>query len=113
MDVSTQFETPKLTCRFHDKNEATVVPALHNLAVRKAISPRLAQMVRASRFYRRCIRPAISRCQDYPPLSDELRSKLVDYYRQDVLRLSELMGRSLPCWLSEEVQSGSRGDLAQ
>jgi hypothetical protein len=35
-----------------------------------------------------------------PPLAPALRAELIDYYRNDIARLEELLGRSLESWLS-------------
>lgn len=42
-----------------------------------------------------------------PPLSPEVRARLVDTYREDVLRLQALIGRDLSAWLAPAPQSSS------
>ena len=38
----------------------------------------------------------------YPPLTEELRHHLSEYYREDVERLGTMIGRDLGRWLSVE-----------
>jgi len=42
-----------------------------------------------------------------PAMDDEAREFLIDYYRDDVLRLEDMLGRSLP-WRNFEIQPASR-----
>jgi hypothetical protein len=53
-------------------------------------------------------RPVATRLRSWnlaapPPLAPEVRRELVSLYREDVLRLQELIGRDLSGWLGEEA----------
>jgi len=46
--------------------------------------------------------------EEPPPLSPTLRAELLEDYREDILRLQDLIGRDLSLWL-ESDRAGSRG----
>lgn len=46
-------------------------------------------------------RAAVARPVRYPPLTDELRGMLRDYYRDDVRALGALLGRDMSAWSSK------------
>ena len=37
-----------------------------------------------------------------PGLDPEIRRQLIDFYREDILRLQDLIGRDLSAWLAVE-----------
>ena len=43
--------------------------------------------------------------QPKPPLDPEIRKELMDYYRNDILQLQDLIGRDLSHWLGESVSA--------
>jgi hypothetical protein len=43
-----------------------------------------------------------------PPFPPEVRRQLTDSYREDILRLQELIGRDLSVWLEDPRGLGSR-----
>ena len=45
-------------------------------------------------------RKLIARPVQYPPLTSELRLRLSDYYREDVIQLGAMLGRDLSAWSS-------------
>jgi hypothetical protein len=47
------------------------------------------------------VRGMMARDVRYPPLSDELRARLADFYADDVARLSAMIDRPLDHWLAE------------
>jgi hypothetical protein len=38
----------------------------------------------------------------YPPLTDELRRRLEDFYHDDIARLARLIGRDVSAWLARD-----------
>jgi hypothetical protein len=45
--------------------------------------------------------------EESPPLDPEVRAELVEGYRQDILRLEELIGRDLSAWLDGAQKAGA------
>jgi hypothetical protein len=45
-----------------------------------------------------------------PPIDPAIRAELIRGYREDVLKLQELLGRDLSSWLEEGVQDTATGD---
>lgn len=43
--------------------------------------------------------------QPKPPMNPETRRKLLDYFREDILKLSDLINRDLSHWLKEETKT--------
>ncbi|WOK36509.1 sulfotransferase [Sphingomonas sp. C3-2] len=80
------------------KNDSTT-PILP-LPVRRVARP-FKQMVSEyrDRPWFRAIRDTIARPIRYPPLSDDLRARLTEYYLSDVENLGRLLGRDLTPWL--------------
>jgi hypothetical protein len=56
------------------------------------------------------IRSLIARRLRYPPLTPELRERLVAHYAADLARLSELIGRDLSMWTAESAGSSRAAD---
>jgi hypothetical protein len=57
------------------------------------------------------LRSLIARPIAYPPLTDALRQKLCDYYRDDIRELENLLGRSLK-WIPSESWDACNKSLA-
>src|SRR3546814_2971150 len=49
-------------------------------------------------------RSKFARPVGYPPLTDDLRRRLSEYYAYDVAELSKMLGRDMGCWLEAEPQ---------
>jgi hypothetical protein len=71
------------------------------LPARRVLAPlkRLVQPLRETAWFR-ATRALIARPVRYPKMSDPLRARLRDYYADDVLALSKLLGRDLTGWLT-------------
>ncbi|HVF93163.1 MAG TPA: sulfotransferase [Sphingomonas sp.] len=69
------------------------------LVLRRALKPvrPLLDPLRGVRWLERA-RGALARPIAYPPLTDELRAMLEDYYREDIDRLEDLIDRDLSAW---------------
>jgi Sulfotransferase family len=80
--------------RVNDSKESFLPLHMRRLLApfKRAIAP-----LRENAAFQRA-RATLARPIDYPDLSDELRLRLVDFYRDDVDRLQELLGRDLSSW---------------
>jgi hypothetical protein len=78
-------------------SEAPLLP----LSIRKLLAPAkpLVQPLRDTGWFR-MLRSGLAQPVRYPPLTDELYSRLRDYYREDVERLSSMIDRDLTAWLT-------------
>uniref|UniRef100_UPI0035CC5153 sulfotransferase family protein n=1 Tax=uncultured Sphingomonas sp. TaxID=158754 RepID=UPI0035CC5153 len=73
------------------------------LAMRSAFSPmkRAVRPLRGSVAFEG-IRRMFAREIAYPPLTPDLRQRLIDYYRADIGHLSAILGRRLDHWVTAE-----------
>lgn len=73
------------------------------LPIRTALAP-LKQSVKPFRDSRvfNGVRNLLAREVRYPPLSPDTRARLVDFYADDVERLSAILGRDLSHWLTRD-----------
>jgi hypothetical protein len=70
------------------------------LTMRRALSPLKAAVAPyRGRIWFKAIHSALARPFVYPPLGTDLRNKLADYYRNDVINLEKILGRTVPLWL--------------
>lgn len=69
------------------------------LPLRTALAPLkdAARPLRGKPVFER-VRQVLAREIPYPPLSDVLRQRMIDYYRRDIEQLESLIGRELPRW---------------
>ncbi|HUD91396.1 MAG TPA: sulfotransferase, partial [Sphingobium sp.] len=69
------------------------------LALRRLPAPikRLVAPLRGNAMFEGA-RNLIARPVRYPPLPDDVRRYLVDYYQDDVEDLARILGRELPGW---------------
>jgi len=77
----------------------------------KKVIPSASVRVRDNWDYK--VRQIVNRrllTQDPPPLDPELRAELIEGYREDILRLQELIGRDLSIWLWGKSTAG--GEVA-
>ncbi|HEU4960647.1 MAG TPA: sulfotransferase [Sphingomonas sp.] len=72
------------------------------LPLRTVLAPlkRSVAPLRGTRLFEG-VRGVIARDVRYPPLSDDLRARLADFYAEDVARLAAMIGRPLDHWLVE------------
>lgn len=84
------------------------LPAVHRLYARSAALRRLNRAIHGSWLHAR-MRALFASPVAYPAFPDALRDKLADYYREDVARLSDLVGRDLSFWL-QAAHSDTRAD---
>jgi hypothetical protein len=81
-----------------DRKEEPRLP----LMMRRALGPLKATVAPYRRKgWFKAIHSTFARPFKYPPLGTELRARLADYYRNDVMNLEKLLGRSVPLWLEE------------
>jgi hypothetical protein len=106
-DVSTflglapAIEPERVRQRMND-SEAPVVPLpLRRLpqSLKDLVTP-----LRANPAFK-AVRNLIARPVQYPPLTSELRLRLSDYYREDVIQLGAMLGRDLSAWSSRSSQT--------
>jgi hypothetical protein len=73
--------------------------AIVPLALRRLPAPvkRLAAPLRGTRLFEGA-RSLIARPVRYPPLSDDTRRRLADFYRDDIEQLGRTLGRDLGAW---------------
>ncbi|HEY0624978.1 sulfotransferase [Sphingomonas sp.] len=73
--------------------------ALLPLALRRLPAPvkRLAAPLRGNRLFEGA-RSLVARPIDYPPLSEDTRKRLADFYRDDIDQLARTLGRDLGAW---------------
>lgn len=98
LGVDATFKPELLGGTYHSKAAPLVHPVLNRLAVR-LFRPETIENLRRGDWYRRWIRPILTRRTAYPELPPAVRAKLTDYYRSDVQGLSQLLGRDLNHWL--------------
>ena len=69
------------------------------LALRRLPAPvkRLAAPLRGNRLFESA-RNMIARPVRYPPLTDDTRKRLVDFYHDDIDQLARILGRDLDAW---------------
>jgi hypothetical protein len=74
------------------------------LLARRLLAPfkGLVQPARNTAWFR-ATRALVARPVRYPELTDTIRARLRDYYREDVRALSDLLGRDLGFWLAQET----------
>lgn len=77
-----------------DKSAPTLDPRLKR--VLRPFKPMVAPMRKHALF--KALHRLISKSPDYPPLSHDMRDRLVDHYRGDTEKLGKLMGRDLAIW---------------
>jgi len=97
-----QTDSARIEARVNDGASA-LVP----LALRRLLTPvkRLAAPLRGNRLFEGA-RSLIARPVRYPPLSDDTRRRLADFYRDDIEQLARTLGRDLGAWTSP-VQTAS------
>lgn len=73
------------------------------LGVRRLLGPakRLVAPLRGNPLFERA-RSTLARPIDYPPLSDDLRDRLRDFYAPEIVSLGTILGRDLDHWLAAE-----------
>lgn len=88
--------TVPLNARVND-GKAALLP----LALRKLPKPLkdLAAPLRGNPLFE-AARSLIARPITYPPLTEDLRVRLEDFYHDDIVRLAQLVGRDLSAWLT-------------
>ena len=93
--VADELVPQPMTFRIND-SRAALVP----LTLRRLLAPAkvLAAPLRGSRWFE-AARATMARSIAYPPLPDELRRRLEEYYAPDVSALSKLIRRDLGHWL--------------
>jgi hypothetical protein len=96
LGLAPAIEPERVRQRMND-SEAPVVP----LALRRLPQPlkNLVAPLRANAAFK-AARNLIARPVQYPPLTSELRLRLSDYYREDVIQLGAMLGRDLSTWSS-------------
>lgn len=79
------------------------------LTIRRAARPfkGLVRNFRDQNWFR-TVHGAIARPMSYPPLTDDLRSRLADFYHGDVEDLGRLLGRDLSPWLARRESPSLR-----
>jgi hypothetical protein len=93
--------------RVNARDKHWPLPAVHRAYARSAALRGLNRGIRGSWLHAR-IRALLSRPVVYPAFPDALRARLADYYRDDVARLAEIIGRDLSAWLT----TGGAGERA-
>lgn len=75
------------------------------LSVRKALAPLKATIapLRGKPWFE-ATRGLFAKEIAYPPLSQDLRKKLCDFYADDVEKLGKMLGRDLSHWLAEDAR---------
>ena len=75
------------------------------LPVRRTLAPLKPQVkpLRQLRLFQG-VRGLFAREIDYPPMSDALRARLIEYYAPDVEQLEQMLGRSLGRWLGRRKE---------
>ncbi|MDG5747724.1 sulfotransferase [Qipengyuania sp. XHP0207] len=78
------------------------------LPIRRALAPLkpIAKPLRGHSLFERT-RGLFAREIDYPPLDDDLRSRLQDFYHADIQALERLIGRDLSHWLQPAAHSNA------
>jgi hypothetical protein len=70
------------------------------LSLRRALAPlrHTVEPLRRTEWFR-SIHARLARPFEYPPLTNQIRSKLRDYYSADIANLEKILGRNVPQWL--------------
>jgi hypothetical protein len=95
--------------RMKDKSIPTVDPRLRRSL--RALKPVVAPFRGSAPF--RFLRGLVVATPSYPPLTRELRDRLVDYYAKDVDALGTLVGRDLSGWLEETPSAPRHASAAE
>jgi Sulfotransferase family len=93
--VAVELVPKPMTDRVND-SRAALLP----LPLRKLLAPAkdLAAPLRGTRWFE-AIRATVARPVAYPPLTDDLRRRLGDFYAPDIGALEKLTGRDLSGWM--------------
>ena len=100
--VSLHIAPQEVRARKNDR-ETPLLP----LSLRRLLSPAkpIVQPLRDNAWFR-IVRSSLARPVRYPPLTDDLRDRLRDYYAEDVARLARMIGRDLTPWLAPRRPAG-------
>jgi hypothetical protein len=98
LGVEDQFEPTLLRQRVNAKDGLVVFPHMRHWLHQYAWGRALIGMGRNSALFP-LIKRLLGRTIDAPPLPDETRRKLKEFYRKDVLQLSNLLDRDLAHWV--------------
>ena len=82
--------------RVKDRTTAVIPPALKRCL--GPFKPLVAPLRQTGIF--RALRGVVARELKYPPLGEDLRARLVDFYAAETELLGKLMGRDLSAWLA-------------
>lgn len=93
------FDTELLTQRVNAKDGVFLPPGINKLMSRFGWTARPRALLSGTLF-QRIVRSMLARSFTYPEFSEQSRTKLNEYYAEDVAKLSELVGRDLSFWLS-------------
>ncbi|MBL0373289.1 sulfotransferase [Rhizobium sp. KVB221] len=97
--LDSELEVPPVTTKVKDKTQPVISPGL-----RKVLAPlkSIAKPFRQNPVFQ-AARSVIARELRYPPLSKDLKTRLIDYYAPQVERLGTTTGQDLSAWLSNVV----------
>lgn len=107
LGARTQCDPGVMTRKFNDSGER-----LLPLPVRKLLKPLkpIVRPLRNSAIFQRT-HAQFAKEVEYPPLSDELRQSLANFYSQDIQELGKMLGRDLSHWLRPDL--AGKQDLPQ
>jgi hypothetical protein len=99
LDVDSSFISPVFDEEKNTGKEQRTYSSFIVLQRRAQASPVVHKLPRRlRRFVRHSIERVVSRPLEAPTLDDELRSRLQDFYADDVARLRQLTGKTFPTW---------------
>lgn len=101
--------SPPVVEKVKDRREPMIGPRLRTAL--KPLKP-LVRPLRSTGVFR-TLRRMVARELYYPPLSHDMRSRLVDFYASDVNQLGHMLGRDLSGWLGRSQRATSLGGVAE
>lgn len=89
----------------HNDSRAPLLP----LNLRRLLRPArpILDPLRSNPWFAR-LRASMARPLAYPPLTDELREILRDYYREDIRMVGAMLNRDLTAWLAGDTAAGAK-----
>jgi len=96
--IDDSFVPPSLTAKVNTKDQKLVFPRLRRKLRASPLGKRFDDTLRGIGL-RGIARALLSKNAKVPPLDDHTKSALRAFYRQDILKLSELLGRDLTHWI--------------
>lgn len=98
--IDDTYDPSSLSTKVNTKDTGMVFPRLRR-RIRENAMGRCIDGLLSGPVFKRVLHKLLARNPSVPPLDDKLRQKLCDFYREDVTKLSEFIGRDLSHWVNK------------